>query len=90
MFESEKKEPKIVLAVIDSGVGLKVEDQTKLFRLFGTVKRTRSINTNGVGLGLSISKMISREFGGDMAIKSKFGVGTAFLSSMMLNATRSE
>ena len=86
----EAKDHKIVIAVIDSGVGLKVEEQTKLFRLYGTIKRTKSLNTKGVGLGLSISKMISQEFGGDVGVKSKVGVGAAFVSSMMLNASKSE
>jgi len=81
---------KIVISVVDSGVGLTIEEQSKLFRLFGTVRRTKSLNTKGVGLGLSISKMISNEFGGDVAIKSKVGIGAAFLSSMQLNAAKTE
>jgi len=56
--------PKLLLSVIDSGVGIRVVDQMKLFKLFGTIKSTRKLNTKGVGLGLSITKMICEEFGG--------------------------
>ena len=78
------------MSVTDSGIGLRVEEQEKLFRLFGTIQRTRSVNTKGVGLGLSISKMISEEFGGNVALKSKQGVGSAFLASMLLMPSSSE
>ena len=70
--------PNIVLSVFDTGVGIKVQDQMKLFKFFGTVKSTRKINTKGVGLGLTITKMISEEFGGGVAIHSKKGVGSVF------------
>ena len=49
--------------------------------MFGTLKSTRSVNTKGVGLGLSISKMISEEFGGKATLLSKHGLGSMFLSS---------
>jgi len=67
MFTSEDDD-KIVLAVMDSGVGITSADQAKLFKLFGTIKSTKKLNTKGVGLGLSITKMISKAFGGDVAV----------------------
>ena len=73
-----------MLAVMDNGVGIKTQDQTKLFKLFGTVSSTKKLNTKGVGLGLSITKMISKEFGGDTAVLSKKGLGSVFLSSMQI------
>mmetsp|Transcript_2743 Transcript_2743/g.4295 ORF Transcript_2743/g.4295 Transcript_2743/m.4295 type:complete len:113 (+) Transcript_2743:282-620(+) len=76
---------KLVLAVLDEGVGIKTQDQTKLFKLFGRVQATQKLNTKGVGLGLAISKMISEEFGGGVAIQSKFRTGSAFYSSMKVN-----
>jgi len=65
--------PKLVLSILDSGVGIKVEDQMKLFKLFGTIQSTRKLNTKGVGLGLSISKMICEEFKGGVAVHSTKG-----------------
>jgi len=67
MLRPESHE-KIVLAVMDTGVGIKTEDQAKLFKLFGTISSTKKLNTKGVGLGLSICKMISNAFGGDTAV----------------------
>jgi len=50
----------------------------KLFKLFGRLKSTRKVNTKGVGLGLSITKMISEEFGGTVTVHSKKGQGSVF------------
>ena len=48
----------IEVIVQDSGVGIKEEDQNKLFRLFGFLDETKELNTGGIGLGLHICKMI--------------------------------
>ena len=81
MLEGGKSD-KIVLVVMDTGVGIKVEDQPKLFKLFGTISSTKELNTKGVGLGLSITKMISQAFGGDTAVVSREEKGSIFVSSL--------
>ena len=45
----------IEIIVKDTGVGIKKEDQSKLFELFGFLYTTKELNTNGIGLGLHIS-----------------------------------
>lgn len=49
---------KIVITVIDNGVGIKEKDKLKLFKLFGCLQNTKQINTQGIGLGLVISENI--------------------------------
>ena len=44
--------------MIDTGVGIKKEDMSKLFKLFGFLDTTKELNTKGIGLGLHISKKI--------------------------------
>lgn len=46
----------IKVEVEDTGIGIKKDDQQKLFKLFGFIDATRELNTSGVGLGLHISK----------------------------------
>jgi signal transduction histidine kinase len=36
---------KIVISVLDTGIGIKKKDQRKLFKLFGTLQNTRQMNT---------------------------------------------
>ena len=43
--------------VIDTGIGIKREDQSKLFKLFGMIDESQNIyNQNGCGIGLTVSK----------------------------------
>lgn len=60
----------IEVTVQDSGVGIKEEDLSKLFKLFGFLDETKELNTGGVGFGLHICKMIVQQFGGDIICKS--------------------
>ena len=50
-----------------------------LFKMFGSLKNEKkNINTNGIGLGLVISKMITEKFGGKISFVSKYKQGTTF------------
>ncbi len=68
----------IEITVTDTGIGIKDEDQNKLFNLFGFLDSSKEINTQGIGLGLHISKMIVQQLGGEIICRSKFGHGTSF------------
>lgn len=52
--------------------------------MFGKVKNTASMNTNGIGLGLFICKKIVQEFNGNLIVQSEFGKGTRFMFSFDL------
>ncbi|TNV84684.1 hypothetical protein FGO68_gene9919 [Halteria grandinella] len=64
--------------VIDTGVGIQPEDQNKLFKFFGCLTKTKDINRGGMGLGLTISKMIVQQLGGEIKVKSTPQVGSEF------------
>ena len=49
----------IEIEIKDTGIGIKPEDQTKLFKLFGFLDTTKELNTKGIGLGLHICKLIA-------------------------------
>ncbi|TNV83761.1 hypothetical protein FGO68_gene16545 [Halteria grandinella] len=50
--------PVLEMRVCDTGVGIKEEDKRQIFQMFGKLESTAHINTSGVGLGVSICKMI--------------------------------
>jgi signal transduction histidine kinase len=59
--------------VKDTGIGIKSEDQDKLFLLFGSIKsEEKNLNTKGIGLGLVISKLIVEKFNGYIDFISKY------------------
>jgi len=51
----EAEKSYLEVQVQDTGMGIKEEDQAKLFKLFGFVESTQEMNTRGIGLGLVIS-----------------------------------
>jgi signal transduction histidine kinase len=71
--------------VKDTGYGIKEEDKSKLFKLFGFIQRTQDKNTNGIGLGLSITKKIVGKFGGKVGVRSIWGEGSTFAFSMEIS-----
>ena len=54
----------LVVHVKDSGKGILVEDIPKLFTRFGKLQRTAEMNSEGIGLGLTIVKQIVESGGG--------------------------
>lgn len=54
MYEVDDKK-KLIIEVIDTGVGISDENQDKLFKLFGFLGDSHQINKNGIGLGLHIA-----------------------------------
>ena len=68
----------LLVSVNDNGCGIKQQDQSKLFNLYGFVEETKEINTQGIGLGLHISRRIVREMGGDIICQSTWGQGSKF------------
>ena len=81
---------KLVISVTDSRIGIKKRDIIKLFKLFGTLKNTSQMNTQGIGLGLVISENIVQAFEGAIGVKSKYGKGTKFAFSIVLGIDENE
>jgi two-component system sensor histidine kinase SenX3 len=78
------------IVVTDSGVGIALEDQARIFERFYRVDPSRSRETGGTGLGLSIVKHIALNHGGDISVFSKPGLGSTFTLTLPLNAPNKE
>ena len=65
------------LVVSDTGIGIPIEHQSRVFERFYRVDKSRSKQTGGTGLGLSIVKHIAELHEGEIFIKSKPGEGTS-------------
>ena len=68
----------LITDVEDTGIGIEAEDLQKLFKFFGTLSKSRDINRGGMGLGLTISKMILQQLNGDISVKSIPKKGSVF------------
>ena len=72
------------IQVKDTGIGIDEADIPKLFKLFGFLESTKQINTKGIGLGLHITKKVTRMFDGDIVCHSRKGQGSNFIFLMAL------
>ena len=72
------------IVVTDSGVGIALEDQARIFERFYRVDPSRSRETGGTGLGLAIVKHIALNHGGDISVFSKPGLGSTFTLTLPL------
>ncbi|MEP7119018.1 MAG: HAMP domain-containing sensor histidine kinase, partial [Acidobacteriota bacterium] len=65
----------VVVAVVDTGIGIPAEHLDRIFEPFAQVPGGTS---GGAGLGLSISRRIVEAHGGQLAVQSTPGVGSTF------------
>ncbi len=62
--------------IVDKGVGITPDDLPRVFTAFFRGERSRSRETGGVGLGLTLAKRITEAHGGTIGATSQTGVGT--------------
>lgn len=75
---ARKKGELVEITVEDTGIGIKTEDQNKLFKPFSQVNSFSSKKFQGTGLGLSLVKQIVNLHGGYVWFKSEQGKGSTF------------
>lgn len=73
LLSAQAKEGHVIISVKDNGNGIDPEALEKIFIPFFTTKKT------GSGIGLSLSRQIMRQHGGQISVKSKLGEGTEFV-----------
>ena len=74
-----QKPSEVVLEVVDTGIGISVDDQAHIFDRFYQVDSSRARHNNdGVGLGLSISYWVAKVHNGRITVDSTVGEGATF------------
>ena len=68
----------LVFAITDTGIGIKPEQMTNLFRPFMQIDSSPTRQYDGTGLGLAISQHLCRLMGGYITVRSEWQRGSTF------------
>jgi len=71
-------------AITDTGAGIPAEHHERVFEDFVALTHGKGRHSRGDGLGLSISRKIARQLGGDIVLDSKVGKGSTFVLNVQL------
>ena len=80
------EEEHIVFEVTDTGIGMAAETRANLFEPFTQPDGSLSRKYGGAGLGLAVARKNARLMGGDIAVESEPGRGSAFTLRLPLSA----
>ncbi|KHF39999.1 sensor histidine kinase [Halalkalibacter okhensis] len=77
-LQMNHEKTKISITVQDNGEGIPAKDLDYVWERFYRVDQSRSTKHGGSGLGLAITKQLIELHGGEIQVKSTYGVGTTF------------
>nr|MCR5154340.1 response regulator [Lachnospiraceae bacterium] len=69
---------RLIIAVSDTGRGIKEEDMDRLFKSFTRLEDKSGDRIEGTGLGLLIAKSLTERMGGSIDVRSLYGSGSTF------------
>lgn len=76
----------VCLEVEDTGAGIPEEQQARIFEPFYRGDAARAVETGGIGLGLSIARLVAEAHSGTLTVSSAVGTGTTFRLTIPANA----
>ena len=75
---AEDRKDCIFVQITDTGIGVPIDEQSKIFDEFYRADNAKTVERDGTGLGLSIVKHIVERHGGEIRVQSKESSGTTF------------
>ncbi len=85
VMEIDKDAEFCVIAIMDTGIGIRAEDMEKIFDRFFQIKSANSARMVGSGIGLSFSKKIIELHHGSISVESKPGEGSTFIIKLAMD-----
>ena len=82
----DERDDIVAISVADSGVGIAVADQQRIFNSFEQAEAGRSRGIDGAGLGLAVAKRMVEAMHGQISLTSMPGKGSVFTASLPATA----
>lgn len=83
----KKDEGAALVKIKDTGIGIPEEERERIFKRFYRVDKSRSRETGGAGLGLSIAEWIVHAHHGGIEVDSKLNEGSTFTVHLPIQET---
>ncbi len=80
----KKKTIVLIFSIRDTGIGIKKENQKKIFEAFNQEDYSITRKFGGTGLGLSISNSLLHKMNSSLSLESEYGVGSNFFFELEL------
>ncbi len=77
---------KVVVDVVDTGIGVSEEESELIFERFYRSKDGRVAKITGTGLGLALAREVARMHGGDITVRSQLNQGSTFTMTLPMRA----
>ncbi|MDX2701424.1 ATP-binding protein [Streptomyces sp. PA03-6a] len=77
-IRAHRDDDTVVIAVTDTGGGIRPEDLPRVFDRFWRAEKSRNRGTGGSGLGLAIVRNLAHAHGGSVTAESTYGEGSLF------------
>ncbi len=76
---------KAMIEISDTGIGISADDLPRVFDLFYRADPARGTASGGVGIGLTIVKLVVESHGGQVTVESQPDAGATFRITLPLN-----
>ena len=83
-LRADREQEQVIGAVSDTGIGVAVEDITRIFEDFYRTEEAKAMQETGTGLGLPIVQQVIEKYGGTIEVESVVGQGSTFRFTLPL------
>jgi PAS domain S-box-containing protein len=85
-YAEQEGERIVRIQVTDTGIGIREEDQARLFQAFEQLDTSSTRRFQGVGLGLHLSRRLATLLGATLEFESTYGAGSVFTLALRTSA----
>jgi len=85
-YSTPSRSEELIIQVIDTGIGIKQEDQSRIFeRFYQSIDLEKDNHSQGTGIGLHLCQEFVKLHGGKLTVESELGKGSVFTVSLPFN-----